>query len=75
MLSTRLGGMRSDTDNDIQIALTEPITTWKVDLEEYHLFKADISHEQYPNTNIEDLIRINHLNNEKNHILKLYKKF
>lgn len=68
----------NDTDNIIQVTLTEPVPTLKFNVEQFHLYTAEI----YPLANSQEdsdilsFIRTQHMNSEeKHHIEHICKKF
>ncbi|KAG5862547.1 hypothetical protein JTB14_025219 [Gonioctena quinquepunctata] len=64
------------SDQEIQLALTEPTDASAIDLDEYHIYTADIQPTKGENIEVRNCIRTDHMNNEeKHHILKLCRDF
>lgn len=66
----------NDSEHELQISLKEPIKTSCIDLEEFHLYSAEILPQDMQDINIHQLIRTDHMNNEEmTQILKLCQKY
>lgn len=59
-----MGGIIYETKQEIQIALTEPIISDEIELEEYNLFFSEITNKSKEKTT-DNLIRTNNLNDEE----------